>query len=76
MKVSWPAEDRAWLSPEAHHTAPAHLSPVAHFQAAQDHCPHYHRTLACHRKAEPSLENSGNYGYYCRPAEEERRRVP
>lgn len=48
--------------------------PWAHFEAAQDRCPHCHPTLACHRKAEPSLEHNGSYGCYCKPELEKRKR--
>ena len=78
VKASRSAEDRLYLSPE--YTTwllptcfPSPHPPWAHFEAAQDRCPHYHPTLACHRKAEPSLEHNGSYGYYCKPAEEKRK---
>lgn len=56
--------------------APAPPCPPAHFPAAQGRCPGCHPPLACRRRVEPSRDHSGSYGCCCKPAEEEKRRVP
>lgn len=42
-------------------------TPLAYLQAVQGHYPSYRRSLACHRRVDPSLEHSGSYDCYCKP---------
>lgn len=42
-------------------------TPLAYLRAVRGHYPCYHRSLACHRRVDPSLQHSGSYDCYCKP---------
>lgn len=42
-------------------------TPLAYLQAVQARYPCFPRSLACHRRVDPSLQHSGSYDCYCKP---------